>query len=100
MVTESKMSRNSDKGKANRELVNSKSQPQMAIGGIGGNFKYEFNQHNYIVVQPEAHQMHTASPPSPLSHQLTPNIKFHPPEMRQMNFQPVPIIMKQSTQTL
>lgn len=40
MVTESKLSRKSDKSKTSRELVNSKSQPQMAIGGIGGNFKY------------------------------------------------------------
>lgn len=78
MVIESKMSRN-DKSNVNRELVNSKSQPQMEIGGIGGNFKYEFNQHNYIVVQPETHQIPTISPPSPLSHQLTPNIKFHAP---------------------
>jgi hypothetical protein len=74
------MSRNSDKSK----LVNSKSQPHhLAIGGIGGNFKYEFNQHNYIVVQPEnmkiQHQLPTVNPPSPLSHQFTPNIKFHTP---------------------
>jgi hypothetical protein len=103
LVTESKMSRNSDKSKAHRELVNSKSQPQMAIGGIGGNFKYEFNQHNYIVVQQEAHHIPTVSPPSPpspLSHQFTPNIKFHAPEVRPISLQPIPIIMKQSTHAL
>lgn len=53
MTIDSRMSRNSDRSKVNQELVNSKSQPHtFAIGGIGGNFKYEFNQHNYIVVQP------------------------------------------------
>jgi hypothetical protein len=62
----------------------------VAIGGIGGNFKYEFNQHNYIVVQPENMQFPYHSqqvkegPPSPMLHQQV--IRLEQPNRQPINF--------------
>jgi hypothetical protein len=40
IVSDGLVSKFSDRNKASQELVNSRSQPHISIGGIGGNFKY------------------------------------------------------------